>query len=1035
MKRRVLTLGIACLSLAACSTTVTQQGTLAELENVQADLSEVHLEDSLERAAQSYRQYLAETSENSRTPEAMRRLADLQIEQAYGVIGSGEIAEMKAPEAAGESTAIVADRRGAAPAQPAESDIEFEERALNRGEFLARSADYSDELVNADGSAIPAGPREAIKTYRQILEQYPGYERNDRVLYQMSRAYDEIGQPDEAMEVMNRLVTEYPHSRHLDEVQFRRGEYYFVRKKFINAEDAYGAVITLGSNSDYYELALYKKGWTLYKQFFYDEALDNFMAMLDHRQDIGFNFDELDNDDDEHRITDTFRVVSLSFSNMGGPEVVDNYFSKKGQRGYADKIYSNLAEFHFSMLRYDDAASVYKSFVDLNPYHKVAPHFGMRVVEIYDEAGFARLVVEAKKDFATSYALDADYWDHVNINDSPEVAGFLKTNLTDLAGHYHALYQEDVFVDEKPANFAEANRWYRQLLGSFPDDADTPGSNYQLADLLLENNDFIEAAQEYERTAYSYDAHDKSSAAGYAAVYAYRQELGVATGARQREVKEAAVDSSLRFADTYPEHEEAPVVLGAAADDLYEMKDFPRAIQSAQTLVERYPASDPDLRRSAWAVVAHSSIDIAEFQDAEFAYTNVLRLTPEDDESRPAVIDGLAASIYKQAEQANLLEDYRAAAGHFLRIKSVAPTSTIRSSAEYDAAAALMKLEDWSEASGVLEQFRTSHPDHELNTEATKQLAFIYREDGQTARSAAEHERIAAEATDAELGREALLIAAELYDEVPVIDEAIRVYEQYVDDYPRPLDIAMEARNRLSEIYHEQSDYQRYFDELKEMIEEDRNAGSDRTDRSRFLASKAALTFVEREFEQFARLELTQPFEDSLALKQASMDETLASLEGLVSYEVAEVTAAATYYIAQVYLNFSASLLDSERPTGLTAAEMNSYELAIEEEAYPFEEQAIVVHEQNFELLASGIYNPWVQKSLNRLADLMPGRYAKNESSEGFVGAVEVYAYRMPIAPESAIGGEEGVDVSQTETPAEEPKARVVVSRNSGDER
>ena len=1034
MKRLALTTGIACLSLAACSTTVRQQGTLAELESVQADLSEVHLEDSLERAAQSYRRYLAETSENARTPEAMRRLADLQIEQAYGVIGSGELAEMKAPEAAGESAAIVADGRGVTPAQPTESDIEFEERALNREDFFAQSEDYSDELVNADGSAIPAGPREAIKTYQQILEQYPDYERNDRVLYQMSRAYDEIGQPDEAMEVMNRLVREYPHSRHMDEVQFRRGEYYFVRKKFINAEDAYSAVITLGSNSDYYELALYKKGWTLYKQYFYDEALDNFMAMLDHRKDIGFNFDELDDDSDEHRITDTFRVVSLSFSNMGGPEVVDAYFSKSGQRSYADKIYRNLAEFYFSKLRYEDATAIYKSFVNLNPYHKASPYFGMRVVEIFGEAGFAQLVVEAKKDFATSYALDADYWDRVDIDDSPEVVGFLKTNLTDLAGHYHALYQEDVFVDERPVNFVEASRWYRQLLGSFPDDAETPGINYQLADLLLENEDFIEAAHEYERTAYSYDAHDKSSAAGYAAVYAYRQELGVATGARQREVKEATVDSSLRFADAYPEHEEAPVVLGAAADDLYEMKDFPRAIESAQTLVERYPASDPDLRRSAWAVVAHSSIDIAEFQDAEFAYTNVLRLTPEDDESRAAVIDGLAASIYKQAEQANLLEDYRAAAGHFLRIKSVAPTSTIRSSAEYDAAAALMKLEDWAEASDVLEEFRTSHPDHELNSDATKQLAFIYREDGQTARSAAEHERIAAEATDVELGREALLIAAELYDEVPVIDDAIRVYEQYVDDYPRPLDIAMETRNRLSEIYHEQSDYQRYFDELNEMIEEDRNAGSDRTDRSRFLASKAALTLVEREYEQFARLELTQPFEESLALKQESMDKTLASLEGLVSYEVADVTAAATYYIAQVYLNFSASLLDSERPTGLTVAEMNSYELVIEEEAYPFEEQAIVVHEQNFELLASGIYNPWVQKSLNSLADLMPGRYAKNESSEGFVGAVEVYAYRMPIAPESPLGEEDGVDVSQTEAPAEEAKDRVVLSRNAGDD-
>ena len=105
---------------------------------------------------------------------------------------------------------------------------------------------FKDELVGADGAPIPTGPREAIRTYQKILEQYPDYERNDRVLYQMSRAYDEIGQPDEAMEVMNRLVREYPHSRHIDEVHFRRGEYYFVRKKFIDAENAYGAAIAMG---------------------------------------------------------------------------------------------------------------------------------------------------------------------------------------------------------------------------------------------------------------------------------------------------------------------------------------------------------------------------------------------------------------------------------------------------------------------------------------------------------------------------------------------------------------------------------------------------------------------------------------------------------------------------------------------------------------------------------------------------------------------------------------------------------------------
>ena len=1028
MKAKTLALALLATVVAACSSSVVKNGTLAELNTVKADLQDVYLDDSLERAAQSYRRYLEKTSESARTPEAMRRLADLQIEQAYGIMGDGEVRQMTAPEAAVRNVTAEVRIPSSGPLELSESDPQFEQRATQREDFLVPSTNDESDLLAVDGEAIPAGPREAIDTYKKILETYPNYERNDKVLYQMSRAYDEIGQPDEAVEVMNRFISEYPHSKFVDEVQFRRGEYYFVRRSYRDAEAAYGAVTRLGPNSSYYELSLYKLGWALYKQTFYDEALDSFVALLDYQQSIGYDFDQHDDNDEEHRVTDTFRVVSLSFSNLGGPDIVDEYFTEKGHRSYGDQIYSNLGEFYFTKLRYNDAASVYHSFVKLNPYHLRSPHFGMRVVEIFGEAGFPLLVVEAKKDFATRYALSSEYWNRHDIDSALDVTGFLKTNLTDLAGHYHALYQDASLTEEKLTHFDEAHRWYRQLLVSFPADEEAPHINYQLADLLLENEDFTIAAREYELTAYDYGEHDQASAAGYAAVFAYRQELQRATGARQRDVKELTVESSLRFADTFMEHEQAPIVLGAAADDLYAMKDFARAIAFASKLIERYPGSDSDLRRAAWAVVAHSSIDTAAYQNAEHAYANVLTLTPEDDESRPDVVDGLAASIYKQAEQANLLEDYRTAANHFLRIKELTPTSSIRTGAEYDAAAALINLQDWTMAADVLEEFRTSHPQHNLQNDATRQLAHIYREDGQLARSAAEHERISLEADDIELRREALLTAGDLYDEAKAMSDAVRVYEQYVEEYPRPLNYAIQTRKRLADIFKEELDYQRYYAQLNSIVAVDREAGSDRTDRSRYLAAGAALVLAEQLYKQFAKLELMQPFEKSLENKQARMDTALVAFEGLVEYEVADVTSAATYYIAESYRNFSESLMDSERPDGLSAAEKVDYELVIEEEAWPFEELAIDVHESNFELLAAGIYNPWVQKSLDELAVLMPGRYAKIESSGGFLGSIDVFAYRMPVAPELEEVPESIADAVESQPIDDEPAKTAVIT-------
>jgi hypothetical protein len=50
--------------------------------------------------------------------------------------------------------------------------------------------------------------------------------------------------------------------------------------------------------------------------------------------------------------------------------------------------------------------------------------------------------------------------------------------------------------------------------------------------------------------------------------------------------------------------------------------------------------------------------------------------------------------------------------------------------------------------------------------------------------------------------------------------------------------------------------------------------------------------------------------------------------------------------------------------------------------------------------MTAGTFNGWIEKSLDQLALLMPGRYAKYEISSGFIGPVEVFAYRSPGADE-----------------------------------
>ena len=340
IRPRYIVLGFGSLVAAGCASTP-DSGTLAALRTVEPDVAEVEVADTLDLAMQSYRRYLNETPTSVMTPEAMRRLADLQLEKEFGITGGAPTqrwTEMAAPEA-GTAPSEIGTATAAAPAPTiadavaaAESDEEFERRAAGAIEFSPVAAFDLPATVPERMALRESGPLEAIKIYERLLTEYPNYERRDQVLYQMARAYDELGQTEQAMDVMQRLVGEFGYSRYSDEVQFRRGEYYFTRRRFREAEGAYETIASAGARSEFYELSLYKLGWSLYKQDFYEEALHRYMALLDYKVSVGYDFDQAHAEEDERRVTDTFRVISLSFSNLGGPDTLAEYYGTYGER-------------------------------------------------------------------------------------------------------------------------------------------------------------------------------------------------------------------------------------------------------------------------------------------------------------------------------------------------------------------------------------------------------------------------------------------------------------------------------------------------------------------------------------------------------------------------------------------------------------------------------------------------------------------------------------------------------------------------------
>lgn len=907
------------------------------IKNIEQGSFEVHKEQleqgGRSKAIESYRAFLEKEEHDPLRAEAMRRLADLQLEKS-------------------------------------EADYLQKAKQVEKGEESA------EKLQPGDYSR-------AIDTYRELLRTHPDYVGNDQVIYQLAHAYEQNGDYQQALHTLGRLVALYPNAKFVDEVQFRRGELYFLTSAYRNAERAYSAVLRFGDSSVYYERALYKRGWSLFKQSQYQAALDSFVILLDRKlvvATLGRSDPQAPSTTaaDKELVSDTFRVVTLTFSHLGGEKAVTTYFKEHGSRPYEPTVYEHLGALYLKQERYVDAANAFKGFIRQYGMDPKAPLFQLQVTEAYKQGGFPTLLLKAKEEFVVRYGVGSTFWNSHDAHLHASIAPQLRSNIEELAYHFHAQAQRS----KSAADYDHAIHWYAEFIRSFADDMHAPKMNFLLAETLFEAGRYGDAAIQYEATAYDYAPHADSAEAGYAALLAHEKREERLRGRERAAYQRRAIASAMRFGDAFARDKRAAAVLTKAAEDLFTLRELDQATIAARRVVTMRPQAPEDLRRTAWTVIAHAQFERQAFAKAEEAYQGVLALTPAATPQRNMIIERLASSVYKQGEQLRASGDQRGAVAQFLRVGKVAPGSSITAVAKYDAAAELIALKDWRSAVDVLEGFRKQYPDHPLQRDVPEKLAAAYLEGRQWSRAAALFEEIAEGGKDPAVRQEALWQAAELYEKAERKDSAARVYKRYVSRFNDPFERTMEARSRLAGSYETAGQSNEYYYWLGQIVDAADSNRRRATARTQYLAAKAGFLLGEHAYQEFVDVQLVIPLQQSLKTKKQRMQIALKAYDRAADYGVAEFTTAATFRIAEVYNSLSRDLLASERPKGLSPLEFEQYNVLLEEQAFPFEEKAIAIHETNVRRVANDVYDEWVKKSFEQLSKLRPVRYAKSEKSE-----------------------------------------------------
>ncbi|MEH6824524.1 MAG: tetratricopeptide repeat protein [Motiliproteus sp.] len=888
------------------------------------------------------------------------------------------------------------------------------ENALNssvQNQALRHLADLklliSDQILNGDSMQPRAdiNPDSAISLYLELLERPDSRINKAQIYYQLAKSYELNGQPELSLAALQQLIHAGPDPLLLAEIRFRIAEMEFRSRDYDLAAESYQELIDSDNNAQFIDKARYKLAWSAFKQSQYLEALDSFFILVErHWQQPGqvALADEPTNTKaNKALLDDTLRVIALTFAYMDGARSVQQYFSQAEPKPYEFQVYLNLGAYFEYKHRYTDAAEIFSEMVQRFPNSNDAPELQSRVISAYTDGGFPSKSWPAREYFIERFGVSSQAWRQADPAQRARIWKHLAGYLAELAQRDHALAQA-LQTKTDPENqalrlnhYKLALTWYEQFTQANHDDPRMPDMLFMKAEALTETDQIPEAAATYKQVAYQHPNYSRSAEAGYAALLAY-QGLYLSAAKNSADANhwlQQGIDEGRLFSESFPDSIYAIKTLVKLAEDLFIQNEYRQAIATVSALQQNNTTLDDAIQQRLWRISSHAYFEIEQYLDAEQAYQQLLLLVTTATE-RKALVRRLAESIYQQGEQAQRDGSPIIALEHYQRLGRVVPGAHILPQADFDAATILLKLKRWPEAVAALQRFSQDYPGHPLQATIDDKRAVAYEQTENWPAAAQVLQRIFEREGSSALGRDALWRSAALQEKANKHNRAIMAYERFIEAFPNPHEPAMEAHLKLYQLAKKGDNNKAQQHWLEAMVAAEIKASSatgeeTSTDRSLFIASEAALILGKQAMAEFQSRPLDLPLDKSLPRKRESMQTSIRYLTQTSNFGLSAQGTLATALIGQLYQEFAQALMSSERPHELDELALEQYEILLEEQALPFEDQAISLHEINVGRISQEIYTPGIASSLVQLRQMMPARYAKDERVPEYSDALE----------------------------------------------
>jgi len=860
--------------------------------------------------------------------------------------------------------------------------------------YQQRMEEYDRQLDAFEGgreSVEPVLPtlnlQKAIEHLHRLVTGYPQAAGRDKALYMLAMSHLQQGEAGNAQSYFEQIVRDYPQSGLANESHFRIGEYYFDQREYTKAIQHYQPLLKQW-NSSYFDMALYKLGWSFYNLNNYGDAISTFvflledMALADRTSSQSLSKSKTDLSDE------AIAYIASCYTEYGGTEAARQFLADRIDKPYALPILLKMAELYQKRGYHPEAIQVGEAILSLYPAYENAPAIYQQIVDNYEAEDHKDEANAVRERIVAQFGPGGEW---LQKNPQPErseaALGFARGELRRLG----AYYQAEAEKRERVRYYQLAVEKYQQYLDKFPDAEDGSRIQYYQAECYYALGELRNAAGAYQRVVARDDTSQFRHDAAYNRILCFDQLLDtdqpvdsvaldldhfIAGGGLPVCITHLSEIELLRacneFLQLFPASAMTDQVLMKFAGTLHEIRHYEAAIKVYKKVIDAGP--DNPYHLSAAMNTGQCYFDAGLFDQAGVWFSTVIENYPDSSRFLDKAKKLAALAKFKRAERLGEKGQADDAASLLLEVARSAQDLGLRDRAWYEAAIQYQKLNQLRDAAEALEELAAADPPSAMADEALYKAAGFREMNEEWLVAADDYLTLADRHPKSPLVTRALKNAALCQENDQDWIAALRTYTRFIDQFPDSIEETIECLCRGGEMAQKLGRVDDARSHFKRAVGLYKNIADPNRISDVFYVAQAQFSLGELLFTEYCALDLKPPFDKSLKRKAAKFNEVFQLYQQVLEYPVADWYTAATCRIGMCFENFFDAFMSSPPPENLIGAELERYRSRIAGTAEPYRARAIETYRKIIDQAqANQIENTWVAESRKHLEGLTQG--------------------------------------------------------------